>query len=114
MSADIINLPPPPDRDPVPLPQAAAQAIRLLRHEIEQLKFEKRINRKQLIAWLGLVIKELELGLQHEVDDATRDLSKDLLSALGPEITGYGIKGARSILELILAALPDYRRDGAA
>src|SRR4051794_14377494 len=98
---------PPPDRDPVPLPQAAAQAIRLLGYEIEQLKCQKRISRKQLIAWLGLAIKELELGLQHEADDATRDFSKDLLSALGPGITGYGIRGARSILELILAALPD-------
>jgi hypothetical protein len=103
-----------PDRDPVPLPQAAAQAIRLLRHKVKELESGQRINRKQLIAWLSLAIKELELGLKHEVDEATGDLSRDLLAALGPEITGYGIKGARSILELILAALPDYSGMGGA
>jgi hypothetical protein len=113
MSADVINLPPPPDRDPVPLPQAAAQAIRLLRHKVKELESGQRINRKQLIAWLSLAIKELELGLKHEVAEAG-DLSRDLLAALGPEITGYGIKGARSILELILAALPDYSGMGGA
>jgi hypothetical protein len=51
-----------PDRDPVPLPQAAAQAIRLLRHKVKELESGQRINRKQLIAWLSLAIKELELS----------------------------------------------------
>jgi len=107
MSADIINLPP-PLMPTIPLPTAAAQAIRMLRYEIGQLENRKRVTRTHLIGRLGHIIVELERGLRHEAYEATGELSDDLMAVLGPNITGAEIMGARSILELILAALPDY------
>jgi hypothetical protein len=112
MSADIINLPPPP-RPTIPLPQAAAQAIRLLKYEIGQLENRKRVTTTHLTVFLGHIIAELERGLEHETDEATGELSDDLMAALRPNITVAEISGARSILELILAALPDYGPIGA-
>jgi hypothetical protein len=108
MSADVINLPPPPGPAPIPLPEAAAHAIEMLRYSLGQLASRKTIKTEHLDAWLGQVVKELESGLQHETDEATGELSEDLLAALGPGTTGAGIMGARSVLALILAALPDY------
>jgi hypothetical protein len=114
MSADIINLPPPPKLTR-PLPEAAAQAIRMLRYEIGQLENRKRVITTHLIGWLGHIIVELECGLRHEADEATGELSDDLMAALRSNITVAEINGARNILELILDALPDYRGiDGAA
>src|SRR5205807_547315 len=108
ISVDVINLPP-PGRKPVPLRHGAAQIIWSLRLNIMDLDTHKRVNREQLTATIRFAIEELELGLRHEADDATRDLSQDLLRALRPEVTVAEIEGARAILELILAALPDYR-----
>ncbi len=96
MSADVINLPP-PGRKPVPLRHGAAQIIRSLRLNIMDLDTHKRINREQLTATIRFAIEEFELGLRHEADDATRDLSQDLLRALRPEVTVAEIEGARAI-----------------
>jgi hypothetical protein len=58
------------------------------------------------IARLEGAIADLKLGLESQVDAATGDLAGDLMRALGPQITVSEIEGARTILALMLAALP--------
>ena len=93
-------------RPPIPLPEAAHQAVRLLRLSLGDIK--KPRWRAQAEVMLGHVIEELERGLQHEAERAAGEFSQDLLRALRPDVTVYEIKGARAVLELILAALPTY------
>ena len=64
---------------------------------------------EHLSGWLGHVVKVLQRGMQYEADEATGAFSEDLLAALGPTVAGEQIMGARSILELVMAALPDCR-----
>jgi hypothetical protein len=73
---------------------------------VSYLKSGKRLVRKMAIVHLEHAISELKLGMESRRDTATGDLSGDLLRALGPEITVCEIEGARTILTLMLAALP--------
>ena len=93
-------------RHPLPLPEAASRALYPLRAALKDLKSGKRLNRKQAIRFLEGAVENLKLGLKSEVAAATGDLSGDLLRALGPAFTVAEMEGARSILELMLAALP--------
>ena len=93
-------------RHPLPLPEATSRALHPLRAVLNELKSGKRLNRKQTIRFLEGAVEDLKLGLKSEVAAATGDLSSDLLRALGPAFTVAEMEGARSILELMLAALP--------
>ena len=93
-------------RPPLPLPEAVSRALRPLRLALEDLKYEKRLVRERAIIRLENAIADLKLGMRGQADAATGDLSADLLRALGPQITVCEIKGARAILQLMLAALP--------
>ena len=93
-------------RYPLPLPEAASRALHPLRAVLKDLKSGKRLNRKHAIGFLEGAVEVLKLGLKSEVAAATGDLSGDLLRALGPAFTVGEMEGARSILELMLAALP--------
>jgi hypothetical protein len=73
---------------------------------VSYLKSGKRLVRKMAIVHLEHAISELKLGMKSRADAATGDLSADLLRALGPQITVCEIEGARTILALMLAAMP--------
>jgi hypothetical protein len=91
---------------PLPLPEAATRALHPLRHALADLKSGKRLVRSKAIGLLEGAITDLKLGLESEADAATGDPSGDLLRALGPSFTVGEMEGARSILKLMLAALP--------
>jgi hypothetical protein len=90
----------------LPLDEAASRALHPLRTALADLKSGKRLARKMAIARLEGAITDLKLGLKSGVDAATGDLSSDLLRALGPAFTVGEMEGARSILKLMLAAMP--------
>jgi hypothetical protein len=103
---NIIDPPEDGPRPPIPLPDAAHHAVRLLRLSLGNLK--KRTWRAHAEVMLGHVIEELECGLRHEAERAAGDFSRDLFRALRPDITFGEIQGARVVLELIVTALPTY------
>ena len=99
-------------RRPTPLRQAVGSALRLSRVALDDLNSSSRTSRRKAIWVISASISDLEAGLRHEAEEATRDLASDLLRALDPMISVAEIEGARAVLELILAALPPKARLG--
>ena len=93
-------------RRPIPLRQAVGSALRLNRLALDDLNSGSRTSRRKAIGVINAAIWYLEAGLRHETEEATRDLSSDLIRALDPLVSVAEIEGARTVLELILAALP--------
>jgi hypothetical protein len=91
------------------LPEATSLALRLLHTALNELRSPRRLShrrREMIVAQIEGAIRDLEHGLRNSIDVATGDLSKDLLRALGPDVTVCENEGARTILTLMLAALP--------
>ena len=94
-------------RRSIPLRQGVGHALRLNRLALDVLNSRSRTSRRQAAAMITGAISDLEAGLQHEAEEGTRDLSSNLFRALDPMITFAEIEGARTVLKLILAALPE-------
>ena len=99
-------------RRSIPLRLAVGSALRLNRLALDDLSSRSRTSRRKAIGVITGAISDLEAGLRHEAEEATRDLASDLLRALDPMISAAEIEGARTVLELILAALPPRVRLG--
>ena len=72
--------------------------MRLLRLALEKLEPRSRVERGNAKALIGLAIADLEHAVDDRIQEATRDLGKDLLLALGPSVTWAEIAGARGML----------------
>jgi hypothetical protein len=57
---------------------------------------------------LGYALADLQRAVEAEIEDAKTDLSHDLARALGAEFTVGEVNGARTVLALVLGALPCY------
>ena len=98
------------------LPEATSLALNMVRLAIDDLQSPRftRRRKERTLAVVEAAIRDLKDGLRNSITAATDDLSKDLLRALGPAFTVAEMEGARSILELMLAALPAKNRVGQA
>lgn len=88
------------------LAATVSSALRPLRFALDDLQSGKRLARRRTIGKLDFAISQLESGMKTRAEMATEDLGVNLLRALPPDVTVAEIEGARSILTLMLAALP--------
>jgi hypothetical protein len=108
MSAEIVTLPPPREPGaPMPLQYAAERALKLLQLAQGHLAGIKRGWGVSAAACIGIAIDDLERGIRGNVEAAQRDLSVEIITALGPGVTVGEVRGARKLLAILLDALPD-------
>ena len=88
------------------LHDAAERALFTIRTVLCRLNAGKRTARRDAIILLPHAIRCLDAGLRNDLAAGERGVSEEMKRALGPRVTCAEIEGMRTVLELMLDALP--------